>query len=185
MKGVCLKRMCVIAGRAVLSWIENNIIAVIPVWTIRRLYHRLMGLKIGRGSQLNMRTYLMGPGVFSIGEYSHVNPGCLIDYRGGVEIGDSVSISHRVMIITGGHDPYARDFHDSYAPIKIGAHAWIGAGAIILKGVEIGEGAVVAAGAVVTKDIPPYAIYGGVPAKQIGERTKDLEYRCHTTNILM
>jgi maltose O-acetyltransferase len=47
---------------------------------------------------------------------------------------------------------------------------------VILPGVTIGKGAVVAAGAVVTKDVPPYAIVGGVPAKVIGERTKDLRY---------
>ena len=56
------------------------------------------------------------------------------------------------------------------APVVLRDHVWIGANAVILKGVEIGRGAVVAAGAVVTKNIPPNEIWGGVPAKKIGER---------------
>lgn len=56
-------------------------------------------------------------------------------------------------------------------------HAWIGARVIILPGVTVGEGAVVAAGAVVTRSVPPYAVVGGVPAKRIGERNRDLLYR--------
>ena len=111
-----------IAVRALFAWVENNIVAVIPLWCVRRIYHLMMGMKIGRGSQLNMRTYLMGPGLLSIGEYTHVNPGCLIDYRNGVEIGSSVSISHRVMLISGGHDVLSHNFSEIHKPIKVGNH---------------------------------------------------------------
>ena len=54
-------------------------------------------------------------------------------------------------------------------PVTIKDHVWIGANATILKGVTIGEGAVIAAGSVVTKDVPPYSLYGGVPAKLLKE----------------
>jgi acetyltransferase-like isoleucine patch superfamily enzyme len=54
--------------------------------------------------------------------------------------------------------------------IKIGCDVWLGCNVTVLKGVNIGGGAVIAAGAVVTKSIPPYEIWGGVPAKKIGER---------------
>ena len=178
-------RRGVVAIRAFFAWVENNIVAIIPLWCVRRIYHRMMGVRIGRGSQLNMRTYLMGPGLLSIGEYSHVNPGCLIDYRNGVEIGSSVSISHRVMLISGGHDVQSRNFSEVHKPIKVGNHVWIGAGAIVLQGVEVGDGAVLAAGAVVVDDVPPYTIVGGVPAKKIGERVRDLDYKCLTANIFM
>ena len=68
----------------------------------------------------------MGPGTFFIGEHSHVNPDCLIDYRGGVEIGSSVSISHRVMLITGGHGVQSKSFSEIHKPIKIGDHVCLG-----------------------------------------------------------
>lgn len=185
MKGHSLFRKMMIASRALFAWIENNIVAIIPLWCVRKAYHRMMGMKIGCGSQLNMRTYLIGPGALSIGEHSHVNPGCLIDYRGGVEIGSCVSISHRVMLITGGHDVQSKEFCEIRKPIKIGDYVWIGAGATVLQGVDVGEGAVVAAGAVVVNDVAPFTIVGGVPAKKIGERAKELDYRCYTTNIFM
>lgn len=52
-------------------------------------------------------------------------------------------------------------------PIHIGKGVWIGAEAVILGGVTVGDWAVVAAGAVVTKDVPPYTVVGGIPAKKI------------------
>ncbi|GAB7027938.1 CatB-related O-acetyltransferase [Geotalea toluenoxydans] len=60
-----------------------------------------------------------------------------------------------------------RDYFDEFAPVAIGNDVWIGARAIILDGVTIGDGAIIAAGSLVTKDVPPYAIVGGVPAKVI------------------
>ena len=171
--------------QAIWAWISNYIISVVPFWCIRKIYYRLNGIKIGSGTCINMLTYMLGPGTLMIGEYSHINPGCFIDYRGGITIGSSVSISHRVMLITGGHEVQSPTFEEAHMPIKIADYVWIGAGAIVLKGVEIGKGAIVAAGAVVTKNVPPYAIVGGVPARKIGDRVRNLDYKCYTTNIFM
>lgn len=170
---------------AMILFFANNIVAYIPFWCLRRFFYSLMGLQIGCGTSINMRQYLLGSGIFRIGEFSHINPSCLLDYRGGIEIGNCVSISHRVMLITGGHDVQSGNFQEEHRPIKIGNHVWIGAGATILKGVEIGAGAVVAAGAVVVKNVPPFTIVAGVPARVIGQRNDKLDYKCYTTNILM
>ena len=80
--------------------------------------------------------------------------------------------------MTGGHDVQHRNFPGIYEKIKIEDYAWLGVNCVVLKGITIGKGAVVAAGAVVTKDVPEYTIVGGIPAKPIGKRTKDLDYKC-------
>ena len=156
----------------------NSILPHVPLYSLRHFMYRLIGIGIGKGSVIDRKVYFMRARRFRIGSHSHVNRNCLIDARGGLTIGDNVSISHEVKIITGGHDVNSPDFHGKYFPITIGNYVWIGAGATILQNVTIGEGAVVCAGAVVTKEVPPYTIVGGVPAKKIGERNKKLNYVC-------
>lgn len=86
-----------------------------------------------------------------------------------IEIGDGVKISENVTIRDSDNHTIIREGYEVSQPVKIGNHVWIGLGAIILKGVTIGDGAVIAAGAVVTRDVPPKALAGGVPAKVIKE----------------
>lgn len=124
------------------------------------------------------KNYLMNANLISIGEFSHINHDCIIDARAQVRIGNSVSISHRVNIMTGSHDVDNKNFQGLFKPITIEDYAWIGIGATILQGVTIGKGAVVCAGAVVTKDVPAYAIVAGVPARKIKIRSKELDYFC-------
>ena len=85
-------------------------------------------------------------------------------------IGDRVSIAQRVTFVTGTSPNWLRlqRFFPSYkGKIVIENDAWIGAGAIILPGITIGEAAIVGAGAVVTKNVPPFTVVGGVPARPI------------------
>jgi len=99
-----------------------------------------------------------------------------LDARRGLVIGNYVNFSSEVMIWTLQHDHNSPTFADKGGKVVIGDRAWISCRAIILPGVTIGEGAVVAAGAVVTKDVAPYTIVGGIPAKEIGKRNRDLTY---------
>ncbi|WP_395738640.1 acyltransferase [Prosthecobacter sp.] len=87
-----------------------------------------------------------------------------------IQIGDYVVINDGVRIITGSHDIHSPTYDHIFTPITIEDHAWIATDAMILKGVTIGRGAVVAAGAVVVKDVRPFAVVGGNPAKEIGTR---------------
>lgn len=121
--------------------------------------------------------YIMNTNRLHIGNYTHINRGCLIDARGGITIQNSVSISHNVSIITGSHDVQSPIFMGVFKPIIIEDYVWIGANATILQGVTLGKGAVISAGAVVTKDVEPYNIVAGVPAKTIGKRTTNLHYQ--------
>ncbi|MBE2286293.1 MAG: acyltransferase [Prosthecobacter sp.] len=90
-----------------------------------------------------------------------------------VRIGDCVVINDGVKIITGSHDIHSPTYDHVFAPVVVEDHAWIATDALILKGVTIGRGAVVAAGAVVVKNVRPFAVVGGNPAKEIG--TRDIE----------
>ena len=161
-----------------LEYSVNDILPHIPFWCIRRWYLRLLGASIGKGSFIMKKNYLLNPNRLTMGSYSHINRGCTIDARGNITIGNNVSISHGVYIMTGSHDHQDKSFIGRFLPISIADYAWVGVGAVVLQGVRIGKGAVVCAGAVVTKDVGDYEIVGGVPAKKIGERTHDLDYLC-------
>jgi acetyltransferase-like isoleucine patch superfamily enzyme len=98
-----------------------------------------------------------------------VNHGCTAMDLGGIDIGDDVMIGPNVHLISDGHplDPETRRSKITIAPIRIGRGVWIGAGAMVLQGVEVGEDAVVGAGAVVTKDVAPRTFVAGVPAQVV------------------
>ncbi|GAB6011243.1 glycosyltransferase [Viscerimonas tarda] len=159
----------------------NHVIANTPIWWIRKVYYKLLGIKIGRGSIMNMSQSFFCIHKLSIGENTHINRRCFFDARAGIQIGNNVSISHQVTLMTGGHDVQSKSFVGDFRPIIINDFVWIGVNATILRGVTIGKGAVVAAGAVVTKDVEPYTVVGGVPAKVIGKRPHDLDYKCEWT----
>ena len=120
------------------------------------------------------------------GENLHIGKGCIIGDRcqldarsGGIFIGEDVNIGTCVSLWTDSqdvNDPWFRSMPHKRGKITIGNKAWLGSHCIILDQVNIGEGAVVAAGALVTKDVEPYTIVAGVPAKKIGERNRDLRY---------
>lgn len=162
-----------------MEFLLNDIMPIIPFWTIRKFYLKFVRAKIGRGSFVMKNVYIQSPNRLKIGEYSHINRDVILDARGDIVIGNNVSISHRVNIMTGGHDHMSSDFIGMFKPIVIQDYAWIGVGVTILQGVTIGKGAVVCAGAVVTKNVAEYDIVAGVPAKSIGTRSKDLNYHCN------
>ena len=103
-----------------------------------------------------------------IGAGSFINCGTIISARSRIRIGRDVQIANQVIIMDSDfHGVEDRDQPTPPSPVTIGDGAWLATRCTILKGVAIGRGAVVAAGAVVTKDVPPYTLVGGVPARQI------------------
>jgi maltose O-acetyltransferase len=93
-------------------------------------------------------------------------------------IGDSAIINDRATLLTASHDIDDKNFGQFSAPIRIGNYSWVCTGATILPGVSVGEGAVVAAFSVVTKDVPPYAVVAGNPARIVKWRkAQDFSYR--------
>jgi len=163
---------------SIVGFLYNYCISFFPSRTVRLAFVKywLGGIGCGSGVQLGCR-FLNGRKVF-LGQRNVINFGCLLDGRKFViTTGSDVSIGPEASILTLGHDPQSPEFADRGGDVAIGDHVWIGYRVIILPGVTIGDGAVVGAGAVVTKDVAPYTIVAGNPARQIGERPKDLSYR--------
>lgn len=159
-------------------YLINHFAMSIPIWFFRKITLQLAGVTIGDNTTIGMNTHFLSPYRIRIGKNSHINQNVLLDGRGVITIGNSVSISFNVNIITGSHNVNSKDFLSEFSPIVIDDYVWIGLNAIILPGVHVGKGAVICAGAVVTHDVKEYEIVGGVPAKKIGERNHDLEYEC-------
>lgn len=156
------------------------------IMPFKRAMLRQCGKKviIGKGSDLTYHNITLGNHV-SIGKNA-----MFMCTRAQIKVGDHVMFGPHVFMITGGHrtDVVGR-YMDSVGngeklpendkDIVIEGDNWIGANSIILKGVTIGKGAVVAAGAVVTKDVPPYSIVGGVPARVVKMRLSDEDITSH------
>ncbi|MBI4947484.1 MAG: acyltransferase [Bacteroidetes bacterium] len=112
-----------------------------------------------------------------IGNNTQINFYVFMDAGGGIEIGNNVMVASYVYIASADHGHARLDIpmnqqENICAKITIGDDVWIGAHAIITKGVTVGKGAIIGAGSVVTENVEPYAIVAGVPAKLIRYRTE-------------
>jgi len=150
---------------------------LIPSQHVRRfIYARIFGLHLDSTAIIYCGAEVRSPRSIRIGRHTSIGHHAILDGRRGLTIGDNVNLSSGVWIWTLEHDPQSPDFGTVGGPVVIEDYAWISCRAVVLPGVRIGKGAVVAAGAVVAKDVPPYAIVGGVLATVIGERMRDLRY---------
>ncbi len=163
-----------------LLYITNRIIARVPSHTVRLFFYRhCLHFRIGNNSTIFMDASFDCKFNFEVGTNSVINQKCRLDNRGGITIGDNVSISAEVCILTADHDLQSPVFAGRNSAVSIEDYVFIGTRAMILPGVTISKGAVVAAGAVVTKDVPAFTIVAGVPAKPIAARFEDLTYNAH------
>lgn len=173
----------------------------IPSHTIRLfLYRNIFRVRIGRDSSMHWRAEFNVPSGVAIGHNTIIGNDAFLDGRTkrqwkegeskmmgylkeffapqirSLRIGNNVSIAGEVRIYTMEHDIDDPHFAEIAGDVVIEDYVVIGTRVTMLPGVHIGRGAVIASGAVVTKDVEPYAVVGGVPAKFIKERSKDLKY---------
>lgn len=167
---------------------KKIIYSLLPIYQF--IYHLLSSMRIGihhfglkfklRSMGNHNRIYfanIVEPFNVSIGHHVYINKNCDIITTGSkVDIGNYVMIGPNVTFVAQNHDVsdwkkpmiFSKDYEKGN--IKVMDDVWIGANVTILAGVTIEKGAVVAAGAVVTKDVDPYSVVGGVPARKIKDR---------------
>jgi acetyltransferase-like isoleucine patch superfamily enzyme len=137
-------------------------------------------ISIGNNVYIGHNTILKGyyKNEMVIGDHTWIGQGCFLHSGGGIEIGKAVGIGPMVKIITSVHreDDFSKplifcDYEFGKVIIEDGCD--IGVSAIILPGVKIGEGSIIGASSVVTKDVEPYTVAAGIPAKVLRNRIKN------------
>lgn len=161
------------------EYIANHIINYFPNAKIRWVYYKyILTTNITASTYIHMGVYIYPCfGNLDIGKYTIINRNCVLDRRGGLYIGSNVNISADVAVYTAGHMIDSPDFSYYAKPVVIEDYVWIGTRATVMPGIRIERGAMIMPGAIVIKDVHAYEIVGGIPAKKIGERSKNLTYK--------
>lgn len=157
---------------------RQELIMKIPFHWIRDKYLDKRLQSRGKNVEICRNVEIRKPWNISIGNNCVINKNVLLDGRGGnIRIGDCVDIAQDARIWTAQHDYNSPTYEIIGKDVIIEDYVWVASNVTILPGVKIGKGAVLATGCVVTKDVEPYAIMGGIPAKKIGERNHNLQYK--------
>ena len=165
------------------SFVENlvRILLEFLPHPLRFLIFKALLARLGTDSMIDYQTYFRYPWKISIGHGVWINRGCefygsMLAGNAKITIGDHSALGPRVRVLSATHNYHQLTLPDEAASVTLGHHVWIGAGATILPGVTIGDGAVVAAGSVVTRDVAPFSIVTGNPARFLKIRELDDEH---------
>lgn len=158
-------------------FIFNLIYNLTPFFFLKKLILNIFSIKIGNASSIHIPVkFFSYNGNLTIGNNTTINPGCYLDNRAKIEIGENVNISHSVRIYTAGHNPSSSIFEYFQKSVKIDDNVWIFPNVLIMPGVHIRKGAVIYPGSVVTHDVNEYTIVAGNPAKKIAIRAEKIDY---------
>lgn len=156
------------------SWITGLLgggVDLLPPFA-RKIIFKILLKEYGKDTTIDYKTYIRYPSRVKIGHNTMINRGCYFlasFYHKDVEIsiGNHVAIGPEVFFLAAGHDYKQINLPNTAASITVGDYVWIGGRSTVLQGVTIGEGAIVAAGSVVTRDVEPYTVVAGIPARMI------------------
>jgi acetyltransferase-like isoleucine patch superfamily enzyme len=148
-----------------------------------RKYRPEQFAQFGKGAQVHRDVQINFPERVVLKDRATIYSGTLINSEGGLHVGENTGIGYNCTIFTSQHRyrnaasiPF--DNVSELKPVIIREYVWIGAGVMIMPGIEIGEGAIIGMGSVVTKRVPPLAIVIGNPAEVLMYRDKDHYYKC-------
>ena len=136
----------------------------------RVLLLRLFGARIGKGCVIKPSCLIWAPWNLELKDRVALDDKVLCYTVAKITIGSHTAISRETFLCSASHDIASRSRELIHAPIEVGSKVWIAARAIILPGVTVGEGAVVGAGSVVARDVPPWTVVAGNPAREIKKR---------------
>lgn len=158
-------------------FLRSEAIGRLPVRSLRNvLARRVLGVSLDSTALLyRWKEIREGRGIV-IGSGSVIGLWAVLDGRRRIEIGRHVNIASEVCIWTTQHDHRSDSFETIGAMVRIADWSYLGPRVTVLPGVTIGEGGVVAAGAVVTRDVAPWTVVAGVPARKVGERPRVTDY---------
>ncbi|GAA1838323.1 acyltransferase [Agromyces salentinus] len=157
------------AGRAAAAF--ASLVGGSPIWSdaVRRRILRFSGVRLAGNARIQPYVRFVGsPSRLNVKSGAFINVGLLVGGNADVVVEERASIGPNVQLIPTTHEVGKHEQRagaTTSAPIRIGRGSWVGAGVIVLGGVDIGDGCVIAAGSVVTRDCEPDGLYGGTPAK--------------------
>jgi len=163
----------------VIDYLLNTLVNKIPFADIRMDLYRRAGIKVDATSNIMMHAWVLQARDITIGPNCIIGPFTTLDGRGELNIGRNVNVAGKVLTIGGYHLVDSVTAEGITGKIVIEDNAWVAMRATILPGVTIGEGAYVGAAALVNRDVEPYTLVGGVPAKKIRDRSRDIQYTLH------
>ena len=163
----------------VIDYLLNTFVNKVPVADIRMDLYRRAGIKVDATSNIMMHVWVLQARDITIGPNCIIGPFTTLDGRGGLIIGRNVNVAGEVLTIGGHHVVDSETAEGILGKIVIEDNAWVAMRATILPGITVGEGAYVAAAALVNRDVEPYTLVGGVPAKKIRDRSRDIRYTLH------
>lgn len=175
-------RSLLIQTNFVLVWLVNLFLTIIPHSVPRCFLLRLCGFKIG--SRVSIQRFVKITslkGDLSIGDFSIIGVGVLLDNRRGIYISENVNISRECSILTLGHDISTPSFPTKGGSVYLHKSSWLFMKVAVMPNVCVGENSVILPFSVLTKNAEAYKIYGGVPAVQkagvVPSRSKQGSYR--------